>query len=99
MQSVHVDIVYCQTPRSCDAIGPLSFGFARFAMMLSRCSRELTWLVCWLALVVPASAHMELFKPLPIRSQYSSQTAEADKDYSYTSPLEKDGSNWPCKVI
>lgn len=33
-----------------------------------------------------------------INSKYDKQTLEANKDYSMTSPLEQDGSNYPCKV-
>ncbi|GAA6064109.1 hypothetical protein JCM10212_002486 [Sporobolomyces blumeae] len=47
------------------------------------------------ALVV--EAHMELLYPLPINSKYDPQTLEANKDYSMTSPLLADGSNFPCK--
>ncbi|GAA5852072.1 hypothetical protein JCM5353_003010, partial [Sporobolomyces roseus] len=43
------------------------------------------------------SAHMELLYPPPINSKYDKQTIEANKDYSMTSPLEQDGSNYPCK--
>ncbi|KPV76822.1 uncharacterized protein RHOBADRAFT_6848, partial [Rhodotorula graminis WP1] len=45
----------------------------------------------------PCAAHMELSSPLAIYSKSDPQTAEANKDYSMTSPLEKDGSNWPAK--
>ncbi|GAA5854524.1 hypothetical protein JCM9279_000828 [Rhodotorula babjevae] len=40
---------------------------------------------------------MELSSPPAIYSKSDPQTAEANKDYSMTSPLEKDGSNWPAK--
>lgn len=43
------------------------------------------------------NAHMEMSWPFPIRSQLDPAVAEADKDYSYTSPLLQDGSNFPCK--
>lgn len=38
---------------------------------------------------------MQLSKPLPIRSPLNK--ASANKDYSYTSPLSADGSDYPCK--
>ncbi|GAA6008135.1 hypothetical protein JCM10207_007041 [Rhodosporidiobolus poonsookiae] len=44
-----------------------------------------------------ASAHMQLMYPPPINSVYDPQTVEANKDYSMTSPLNADGSNYPCK--
>ncbi|BGP12201.1 hypothetical protein JCM10213v2_000112 [Rhodosporidiobolus nylandii] len=40
---------------------------------------------------------MELLFPLPINSRFDPQTLEANKDYSMTSPLLQDGSNYPCK--
>ncbi|GAA5821875.1 hypothetical protein JCM3770_000628 [Rhodotorula araucariae] len=43
------------------------------------------------------SAHIELMFPPPINSKYDPQTIEANKDYSMTSPLLPDGSNFPCK--
>ncbi|GAA5843692.1 hypothetical protein JCM11251_003465 [Rhodosporidiobolus azoricus] len=44
-----------------------------------------------------AQAHVELLFPPPINSKYDPQTIESDKDYSMTSPLNADGSNFPCK--
>ncbi|GAA6011743.1 hypothetical protein JCM11491_000736 [Sporobolomyces phaffii] len=43
------------------------------------------------------SAHVELLFPPPINSKYDPQTIEANIDYSMTSPLADDGSNFPCK--
>ncbi|GAA6044256.1 hypothetical protein JCM8097_002096 [Rhodosporidiobolus ruineniae] len=43
------------------------------------------------------NAHMELHYPPPINSKYDPQTLESNKDYSMTSPLAADGSNYPCK--
>ncbi|GAA5980796.1 hypothetical protein JCM10908_003871 [Rhodotorula pacifica] len=40
---------------------------------------------------------MQLQYPPPIRSKYDPQTVEADIDYSMSSPLLADGSNYPCK--
>lgn len=42
-------------------------------------------------------AHMELSNPYPIDSPLNPATPENLKDYSYTSPLNPDGSNYPCK--
>ncbi|GAA5996845.1 hypothetical protein JCM5350_000506 [Sporobolomyces pararoseus] len=42
-------------------------------------------------------AHVELLFPPPINSKYDPQTIEANIDYSMTSPLNQDGSNFPCK--
>ncbi|GAA5965040.1 hypothetical protein JCM21900_006220 [Sporobolomyces salmonicolor] len=44
-----------------------------------------------------AQAHMQLQYPPPINSKYDPQTPEADIDYSMTSPLLPNGSNYPCK--
>jgi hypothetical protein len=42
-------------------------------------------------------AHMEMSNPFPINSHLNPAVPEASKDYSYTSPLFADGSNFPCK--
>ncbi|RHZ63230.1 uncharacterized protein CDV56_107179 [Aspergillus thermomutatus] len=42
-----------------------------------------------------AAAHMEMSWPYPLRSRFDPQTT--DIDYSMTSPLDSDGSNFPCK--
>ncbi|KAH8703317.1 putative endoglucanase [Talaromyces proteolyticus] len=44
-----------------------------------------------------ASAHMELDWPYPLRSKFDPNTPENLIDYSMTSPLDADGSNFPCK--
>ena len=49
------------------------------------------------SLPILTNAHMEMSWPYPIRSQLDPAVAEAHKDYSYTSPLLQDGSNFPCK--
>jgi hypothetical protein len=49
------------------------------------------------SLPILTNAHMEMSWPYPIRSQLDPAVVEADKDYSYTSPLLADGSNFPCK--
>lgn len=35
--------------------------------------------------------------PPPISSKFNPATPQANIDYSMTTPLETDGSNWPCK--
>src|ERR1700733_10185691 len=42
-------------------------------------------------------AHMQMSNPYPINSPLNPATPEYLKDYSYTSPLLADGSNYPCK--
>lgn len=44
-----------------------------------------------------ASCHMEMSWPYPIRSKYNLANSYEDIDYSMTSPLNADGSNFPCK--
>ncbi|KAL3452220.1 hypothetical protein BJX65DRAFT_175449 [Aspergillus insuetus] len=39
--------------------------------------------------------HIQMSKPFPVRSPLN--PANSEKDYSYTSPLSTDGSNYPCK--
>lgn len=48
-------------------------------------------------LTVYARAHMEMSYPFPINSQLNPAVPEVLKDYSYTSPLLADGSNYPSK--
>lgn len=47
------------------------------------------------ALSLQAMGHMEMVKPLPIRSPEDPKAT--NPDYDYVSPLEPDGSNYPCK--
>lgn len=47
------------------------------------------------SLVVPANAHMEMTYPPPFRSKANPHATEIE--YSMTSPLNADGSNFPCK--
>ena len=42
------------------------------------------------------SAHMQLSKPLPIRSPLN-KDSKGKKDYSYTNPLSTSGEDFPCK--
>jgi hypothetical protein len=42
-------------------------------------------------------AHMALEWPLPFRASYNPNSLPANIDYSLTSPLNADGSNFPCK--
>ncbi|RKU41513.1 hypothetical protein DL546_003866 [Coniochaeta pulveracea] len=49
-----------------------------------------------LALAATVSAHMEMSYPPPFKSKYN-PFANGDIDYSNTSPLSADGSNYPCK--
>ncbi|EGP91378.1 uncharacterized protein MYCGRDRAFT_33493, partial [Zymoseptoria tritici IPO323] len=50
-----------------------------------------------LASVQPALAHMEMRWPLPLHSKFNPDTPENKIDYSMTSPLKNDGSDFPCK--
>lgn len=43
-----------------------------------------------------ASAHMQMSNPYPIRSPLNPNGGD-NKDYSYTSPLDASGANFPCK--
>jgi len=43
------------------------------------------------------AAHMDVSNPPPYRSKLNHNVAEANIDYSMTSPLAADGSNFPCK--
>ena len=48
-------------------------------------------------LLPPALCHMEMSWPPPLRSKYIPGSSYTDIDYSMTSPLLEDGSNYPCK--
>ena len=48
-----------------------------------------------LHLAALATAHMEISQPAPLRSKFNDFTT--DVDYSMTSPLSQEGSNFPCK--
>ncbi|KAL2166306.1 hypothetical protein VTG60DRAFT_2965 [Thermothelomyces hinnuleus] len=51
-----------------------------------------------LALAGAVAAHMQMRYPPPLRSSYNPHAAAAgDVDYSMTSPLRADGSDFPCK--
>ncbi|KAF1351383.1 putative endoglucanase, partial [Delphinella strobiligena] len=50
-----------------------------------------------LSLAPQAFAHMQMIWPYAIRSSYNPANNYEDIDYSMTSPLVADGSNFPCK--
>jgi hypothetical protein len=50
-----------------------------------------------LLLLPPALCHMEMSWPYPFRSKYNPADSYENIDYSMTSPLLADGSNFPCK--
>ncbi|GJN87905.1 hypothetical protein Rhopal_000860-T1 [Rhodotorula paludigena] len=50
-----------------------------------------------LASASTAKAHMELNSPYAIKSQFNKANVEPNIDWSMTSPLALDGSNWPAK--
>ncbi|KAA8641923.1 hypothetical protein EYZ11_002541 [Aspergillus tanneri] len=56
-----------------------------------------TYLLAALATASTAMAHMEMIRPYALRSQYDPKVSEGDKDYDNTSPLNSDGSNFPCR--
>ncbi len=45
----------------------------------------------------PTAAHMQLTYPPPLKSKFNPHTSPANIDYSLTSPLKGDGSDFPCK--
>jgi hypothetical protein len=50
-----------------------------------------------LSLASQALGHMEMSWPYPLHSKYNPANSYTIIDYSMTSPLLKDGSNFPCK--
>lgn len=67
--------------------------------MLSRSQPRLSVAVYSLLLcTVPVLGHMEMSWPYPFRSKFNPKnTAAANIDYSMTTPLSPDGSDYPCK--
>ena len=54
--------------------------------------------LCNLFLLIPPTlCHMEMSWPYSLRSKHNPANSYSDIDYSMTSPLEADGSNFPCK--
>ncbi|SPQ21449.1 929d6a52-ad34-4064-82d9-33fe97cffd52 [Thermothielavioides terrestris] len=43
------------------------------------------------------TAHMEMTSPPPLKSKSNPHTSPSNVDYSMTSPLHADGSDFPCK--
>lgn len=41
--------------------------------------------------------HIQMAEPLPIRSPLNPSNGPELKDYSYTSPLNSEGKDFPCK--
>jgi hypothetical protein len=50
-----------------------------------------------LAAAGTATAHMQMSYPPPLKSQTNPNTGSGGADYSMTSPLKTDGSDFPCK--
>ncbi|KAH0606846.1 uncharacterized protein H6S33_003680 [Morchella sextelata] len=48
-------------------------------------------------LAAPTLAHIAMIKPFPIKHKLNPNTAAGGAEYSYSSPLLADGSNYPCK--
>ncbi|KXT13640.1 hypothetical protein AC579_4982 [Pseudocercospora musae] len=66
--------------------------------MPSRTQPRLPITLCNLLLcIAPSFAHMEMSWPYPLHGKYNPDAVAADIDYSMTSPLSADGSNFPCK--
>jgi hypothetical protein len=49
------------------------------------------------AIATPALAHIEMKSPPPLRSAFNPQYKDGPIQDTYTNPLNKDGSNYPCK--
>lgn len=52
---------------------------------------------CLPLLVSMARGHMHLVSPPPLNSKDNPNTPSGSVDYSYDSPLAKDGADFPCK--
>src|SRR5262245_44696826 len=61
-------------------------------------SQMLRLLLCTFPLFTSTTfGHIMLYIPPPMESKYDPYVNPADIDYSYPSPLNSDGSNFPCK--
>lgn len=58
---------------------------------------QFTSLLSLLALGSAVNAHMALQWPQPFRASFNPHALQSNIDYSLTSPLNADGSNFPCK--
>lgn len=54
------------------------------------------WFITSLSLAPTILAHVQMIQPIPINSP-KGPTDYPNPDYDYTSPLNPDGSNYPCK--
>ena len=54
-------------------------------------------LLAFALLGTQTTAHMQLIYPPPLKSKSNPNTPPANIDYSMTSPLKTDGSDFPCK--
>ncbi|OLN97758.1 hypothetical protein CCHL11_07953 [Colletotrichum chlorophyti] len=50
-----------------------------------------------LSLAAACLAHMEMSSPSPLGSRFNPNTSPGKVDYAYNSPLEPNGTNFPCK--
>lgn len=66
-------------------------------MITRKCTSSASALCSILFLLPSASGHMEMSWPYPLRSSFNPNNNYTDIDYSMTSPLNADGSNFPCK--
>lgn len=66
--------------------------------MSPRRSSPIASALCSLLLSAPAVlCHMEMSWPYPLHSKYDPENTYQNLDYSMTSPLDPNGSNFPCK--
>ena len=80
--------VFLYTLFAVSAFSP--FVAAHIEMIKRRLAVSLHW-------NLPVSDHVLLIAP-PYRSKSNTNVAQADIDYSMTTPLKPDGSDYPCKV-
>lgn len=66
-------------------------------MPASKSTRSVLVTGAILSLASQAMGHMEMSWPYPLRSKYNPANSYSIIDYSMTSPLAADGSNFPCK--
>ncbi|GAB1198533.1 hypothetical protein BDV32DRAFT_151258 [Aspergillus pseudonomiae] len=55
------------------------------------------YIVAAIATASTALAHMEMIRPFPLKSQFDPKNDWSNIDYDNTSPLEPNGSNFPCR--
>ena len=92
--------VYVPIPSALTSVRSHTFAFCphTYIIMITRKSTSSMSALYSIFILLPSAlCHMEMSWPYPLRSKFNPDTPYSMVDYSMTSPLEADGSNFPCK--